>query len=309
MITVLMAVYNGEKYIREQIDSILSQTHPDFTLYIQDDCSTDSSYEIINEYVKRGGGRITARRLEHNTGNAKHNFYEMMARTRDDYIMLCDQDDVWLPDKIEKTLAAMKRLESEHGAQTPLLVHTDLTVVDEKLNVINPSFRKAMNADYNRTALNDLIIQNTLTGCTCMYNRALAALINDTPPEYMVMHDWWLILIAGAFGHVGHVDAPTILYRQHGGNEIGAKDVRTLRYKLDRLLHGGQVREAIDVTYKQAESFLGAYRDKLSEAHKLLLTEYVKIPGKAKLFKWLTVIKLRTFKNGFSRNIAYFLFI
>jgi glycosyltransferase involved in cell wall biosynthesis len=304
-----MAVYNGEKYLREQIDSILNQTHQDFTLYIQDDCSTDGSYEIIRDYQKRFREKIEARRLDRNTGNAKHNFYEMMARIRDDYIMLCDQDDVWLPDKIEKTLNAMKRLEREHGLQTPLLVHTDLTVVDEGLNVISASFRKAMNADYNRTALNDLIIQNILTGCTCMYNRALAALICEKPPKYMVMHDWWLILIAGAFGRVGHIDEPTILYRQHGNNEIGAKDVRTLRYKLNRLLHGNEVREAIAVTYRQAESFLDAYQGRLNASQKKLLAEYVKIPKKAKPFKWLTVIRLRTFKNGFSRNIAYFLFI
>jgi hypothetical protein len=232
-----------------------------------------------------------------------------MSRVRDDYLMLCDQDDVWLPDKIEKTLARMRRLEEEHGKSLPLLVHTDLRVVDGELNVISPSFKRAMNANYNRTALRDQIIQNTLTGCTCLYNRALAQLLTPQEPEYMVMHDWWLILTASAFGQVGHLDEQTILYRQHGKNEIGAKNVKTLAYKLNRALHGGQVKEAIAVTYRQAESFLAYYGDRLTPAQRTLLEEYGRIPGKSKIGKWLTVLKLGTFKHGISRNIAYFLFI
>jgi glycosyltransferase involved in cell wall biosynthesis len=309
MISILMTAYNGEEYIGLQIESLLAQSFGDFTLYIRDDCSTDRTWEIINGYAKSHGDKIKAIKSEKNTGSAKHNFYTLMSQIRDDYLMLCDQDDIWLPYKIEQTLACMHRLEEEHGKALPLLVHTDLRVVDGGLNVISPSFKRAMNANYSRTELRDQVIQNTLTGCTCMYNRALAELITQPEPKYMVMHDWWLILTASAFGKVGHLDVQTVLYRQHGSNEIGAKNVRTITYKLDRLLHGEEVRQAISITYRQAESFLAYYGHRLTPAQQELLAEYCRIPAMNKLDRWRSIIKLRTFKNGFSRNVAYFLFV
>ena len=309
MITILMATYNGATYLPAQIDSLLEQTAPFDTLHIQDDCSTDGTWAILEHYQSQYPDRIAITRNEKNTGSPKHNFYSLMSRVRDDYIMLCDQDDVWMPEKMEKTLAKMREMEKQYGKSTPLLVHTDLCVVDENLRVINPSFKAAMNVNYNRTKLNQTIIQNTLTGCTAMYNRALASLIGETPPQYMAMHDWWLILIASAFGHIGHINEATMLYRQHGSNEIGAKDVRTFHYKLKKLLNHQEIKESLAGTYRQAESFLTYHRNKLDTEQTHLLTEYIKIPQMGKLERWRAVRKLGTYKNGVARNIAYFLFI
>ena len=309
MISILLATYNGGKYVAAQIESLLEQTCPFDKLYIQDDCSTDNTWDILQDFARREPDRIVLSRTPQNTGSAKYNFYDLMSRVRDDYLMLCDQDDVWLPEKIEKTLTKMRELEAQYGAEVPLLVHTDARVVDGDLRVINPSFKAAMNANYDRTRLRDQVIQNTLTGCTALYNRALAELLKPPVPKGMVMHDWWLMLTASAFGHIAHLDEPTLLYRQHGDNEVGAKDVRTLGYIWGRVTHGGQVRAAIAGTYGQAESLLERYRDKLTDEQVYLLTEYSRIPGKNKLGRWWTVMRLRTFKNGLSRNIAYFWFI
>jgi len=308
MISILMAAYNGENYVARQIDSLLEQTNQDFNLYICDDVSTDKTFSIISRYAEENSGKITVSRNVKNTGSAKNNFLDMMIKHKDDYVMLCDQDDIWLPKKIEQTLAKMKEMESKFGKNTPILVHTDLTVVKDNLKVISKSFKLAMNADYSKTELRNQVIQNTMTGCTAMYNRALADLIT-TVPRYFVMHDWWLSLVASAFGKIGSINEQTVLYRQHTKNEVGAKDVRTLRYKLDRILHYRKVKEAINITYMQADSFLRTYFEKLSVDQRKLLTKYSDIPNHLKPVRIYRIFRLGTHKNGFSRRVAHIIFI
>ena len=309
MLSILMTTYNGEQYLAEQIESVLAQSVSDFALYIQDDCSTDNTWCVLQKFAKREHERIILSKTEENTGNPKYNFYSLMSHIRDDYIMLCDQDDVWLPDKIEKTLTKMRELEEKNGSDTPLLVHTDLVVVDGDLSVISQSFKSAMNANYNRTRLRDQLIQNTLTGCTALYNRALAELIMTQVPAYMVMHDWWLMLVASAFGHIGHIDDATVLYRQHNKNEIGAKDVRTLRYKVNKLINYRDMKEAINSTYQQADSLLYYYSNTLSSEQIDLLRIYCRIPTMNKWNRWRTICRLGVLKNGMARKIANFIFI
>ena len=308
MISILLASYNGGKYITEQIDSLLAQTNLDFKLFIRDDKSTDNTYEIISEYAQKYPGKIFASQNERNSGGAKHNFIKMMIEHKNDYVMLCDQDDIWLPDKIEISLAKIREMETMHGKETPLLVHTDLHVVNERLKTISPSFKAAMNADYSKTRLRNQIIQNTLTGCTAIYNRALSDLVTETP-QYMIMHDWWLMLITAAFGKATALDEQTVLYRQHGNNDTGAKDVRTLRYKIDKLLHGKEVRKALSDTYMQARSFFDLFHGNLTSVQKDLLTKYCDIPNHVKPVRWITICRLGVLKNGFARKIANFIFI
>jgi len=307
-LTILMAAYNGEKYISRQIESILTQTHQNYTLHISDDASTDNTYKIATQYATQNPGKITTTQNPENTGSAKHNFINMMINQKNDYVMLSDQDDIWLPEKITKTMTKMKSMEAEHGTNTPILVHTDLKVVNENLKTINPSYKQAMNSDYTRTALNQVLIQNTVTGCTVMYNRALSELITQKP-DYCVMHDWWLKLTASAFGKIGHIEEQTILYRQHSKNEVGAKDVRKLSYKLNRLMNGGSVKEAIRITYPQAVSFLETYKHKLTEEQRKTIEKYCTVPKLGKLARCRTLLSMGALKSGISRNIAYFIFV
>ena len=308
MISILLAAWNGEKYIAEQLDSLLSQTVQNFRLYVSDDCSADGTFQILQDYRRRYPDKIFITRRSQNSSNAKHNFFDLMTAHKDDYVMLCDQDDVWLPRKIELTLEKMKQLESLYGKEMPLLVHTDLHIVDAGLRVLCPSYRLAMNANYRRTELKDSIIQNILTGCTVMYNRALSELVQKEP-DYMHMHDWWLMLIASAFGAIGHVDEQTILYRQHSHNSIGARDMRSPLYKCSRLLHAGQVRQAIAITYPQAQSFLDMYRSRLTREQIQFLESYCEIPRLPKWRRVQRLFQLGTLKNSLSRQIAHILFV
>ena len=307
MISILMATYNGEKYLQEQMDSLLSQTFNDFTLWINDDASVDGTWNILLDYASKHPDKIKLSCNKENSGGAKYNFLEMMSTIKDDYIMLCDQDDVWLPEKIEKTLLRMKELEQQYP-NTPILMRTDMQVVDQYLQIISPSYRKLMCSNFDRTGFNQVLVQNTFAGCTAMYNRALAELL-DKKPDYCIMHDWWLELAAAAFGKIAHVDEPTILYRQHSDNEVGIKDIRKLSYKIKLLTKGSYIEEAIQATYKQAESFLRVYGHLLTKTQKHVLKKYCAIPNMSRLKRWRTIYNLGAFKNGVSRNIAYFIFV
>ena len=136
--------------------------------------------------------------------------------------MLCDHDDIWLPNKIALTFEHMAELERIHGPAAPLLVHSDLTVVDEHLQVIGPSFFRYSRIDPSRNDLTSLLTTNVATGCTMMVNRALYEKARPIAPEAM-MYDHWLARVVSTFGDIAWIGEPTILYRQHGHNAIGAK--------------------------------------------------------------------------------------
>lgn len=309
MILVLMATYNGERYIKEQIESLLKQSYQEFIIYINDDCSDDATFEILEGYHKKYPEKIFISRNEKNSGNAKHNFIKMMIEKKSDYVMLCDQDDVWLEDKIEVTLKKMKAAEKSYGKDMPILVHTDLKIVDEKLHKKSDSFFYTMNVDYKKTQLKQQIVQNTLTGCTAMYNMALAKLIHDEP-EFMVMHDWWLMLIAAAFGKIVTIHKATILYRQHGNNVVGTRNMKSLRFMIKFFItKRDYIKKALDDSYVQAEAFYKIYNEKLGTEQKKLVKSYFQIKKKSKLERAVTVLRLGTLKNGWVRMISQLLCI
>jgi len=217
-VDILLATYNGEKYLAEQLDSILSQTHTAWRLLIRDDDSSDSSLDIIQSYREKYPSQIILIEDEEKNLGAYQNFARLLREATNNYIMFCDQDDIWLETKVADTLKAM--VDNERDA-TPLLVHTDLEVVDETLQTLQPSFVKKMHINVKRDKLNQLLMRNIATGCTMMINRPLLDLILPLP-EKGVIHDWWIVLVASIYGHIIYLDRATILYRQHGNNTIGA---------------------------------------------------------------------------------------
>lgn len=307
MISILLASYNGASYIAEQIESVLCQTCQDFVLHIRDDLSDDGTWEIVQSYAKQYPSHIAAYQNSSNSGGAKQNFFAMMLKHRADYVMLCDQDDVWMPDKIEKTMTVMQKEERQNGKQTPILVHTDLTVVDRDLKILDPSYRHTVNGNWQRTALCYELAQNTVTGCTVMYNRALGDLL-EKEPSFYVMHDWWLALAASAFGRIVLMDEATVLYRQHGDNSVGAKPVRSPLYLLRRLLNQKDYRKELRETYLQSESFYLAYEGRMSAPQRELTKGYGRLLSEGWLHRKIFKGRNRTVKYGAMKKIAGFFF-
>ena len=308
MISILMATYNGEKYLSEQLDSLFAQTVQDFTLYISDDCSTDRTVRIIESYSQKHPGRIIFSRRSSNSGSAKFNFLNLMTAHKDDYVMLCDQDDVWLANKIELTLKRMKQAEQEHGISTPLLVHTELTATNFCLSRNIGQYHLLGDLDCTRTALNYALVQNIVAGCTIMYNRALAKLIIK-PLEYCTMHDWWLFLIASAFGKTVYLSEPTILYRQHGNNSVGVSEIKTAKYIIQKLTALQQIKRSLQNSSNQARSFRKSYSFKITDYQLKLLEDYSSISQIRKTKRIYLLIKYRLLKNSLIQKIGQFIFI
>lgn len=310
MITILMAAYNGQKYLAEQIDSVLNQTERDWKLIVQDDCSRDATFAVAKEYSLRYPDRISAVCRESPSGSAQNNFFSMLRFADSEYVMFCDDDDIWLPEKAEITLSEMKRLEKICGQDKPLLVHTDLRVADGALAPLADSMMRMQKLAPSHRKLNHLLVQNNVTGCTMMVNRRLLELaVERGLPRRAVMHDWWFALIASALGRIGFVPRATILYRQHRGNQVGAKNAGSLRYNLGRFLNGAEVRRSLAAAYGQAGEFSERFGPLLGEEQNRILAEFLSIPSRSKPERLRILWKNDFWKSGFLRKFGQIWFL
>lgn len=298
-IAILMATYQGERFIGEQINSLLSQTCGNWELYIHDDDSRDRTPEILSEYQSRYPDKIHVL-VGAPAGGAKENFMFLLGQVNAPYIMFCDQDDVWLPDKIDLTYQAMRQSEVNTGRSTPTLVFSDLTVVDQNLHVIAERMSKYQQLDPGRTAFKDLMIQNVITGCTCMINRALQEkALNCANSGAMIMHDWWCALVAAYFGEIRFVDKPLILYRQHGDNSVGAKKITDFKYILKRLPEKRKIEDSLSNARKQIACFSKTY-----SVDESLLSGFAHLGEKSKLERLHFYYRNGVKKCGLLRNVG-----
>lgn len=245
------------------------------------------------------------------------------ALVRADYIMLSDQDDVWLPDKVEKTLARMQADEAAcraaGEAHASILVHCDSRIVDRALREIAPSFVAYQKMTPSRCQLQQLLVQNNVVGGALMMNRALAERITEIP-AHCVMHDQWIALIASAFGHIDFVPESLYLYRQHGDNVLGAGKGSRIMEILGRFGIGrkdGKTKAEMDAhsqnvyreMFLQAESFRRCFDAELSAQQKHLLDEFTAIPKRNRLGKICTILRYGFTYNLFHRTVGECLFI
>lgn len=298
-IDVVMATYNGASYIRQQIDSILAQECRSLRLIIRDDGSTDATVDILASYAREYPGIIQLLPPDKNLG-VKMNFSRLLEHTSADYVFFSDQDDVWDNDKIAKSLEKMNELERMHGKGTPLLVHTDLKVVDHDLSLISPSFWSYAALDpFNGKTLNRLLMQNVVTGCAAMVNRPL--LERALPiPEYCVMHDWWVALVAASFGAVEPLPKSTIAYRQHGNNTLGASRYMTPSYVIKGLKRSS---ECATAKRAQAKELVERYQAVLSADQKEMIEAFISLPGLPLIKRAYLMYAHGLFKSGVARNI------
>lgn len=221
-IDILLATYNGAAYLPEQLASLAAQTFADWRVILRDDGSSDGSPDLVRRWAEAGGHPLVV--IEDGRANlgAKDNFAALIAASDAPYFACCDQDDVWLPHKLERMLNALQAAEAAPNAGRAMLAYSDLEVVDAALHPIHPSFRTYASLQQPRAGREviDMMTQNVVTGCASLGNAALRAAALPVPPE-AVMHDWWLALVAAAAGQLVDVPETTIRYRQHGGNVSG----------------------------------------------------------------------------------------
>lgn len=218
---IMLATYNGEKYIKDQIDSIINQTYKNWVLYVSDDNSSDNTINIVNEYKEKYEDKIIILENENKFSNAKLNFANLFDKVDGmDYYMFCDQDDVWTKDKIQNLLIPVKK--EEKDGKKPILAYCDSKIVDSNLNVISESLVEYGNKHLpNKHLMEHVLIENYFPGCAVLFNKELKEK-TKTIYKDCEMHDWWLTLTSALSGKIIFVDKKLHYYRQHGNNTVGA---------------------------------------------------------------------------------------
>ena len=295
IVDIVCATFNGERFLADLLTSLEVQTHTDWRLWVRDDGSTDRTLEIVRTFAETDARiqpiDLTGARL--GTAASFARLLEFVP-PNSSYVMFADQDDVWLPHKITHTLAAMR--DAEHDRE-PALVHTDLIVADAELQQVHPSFWSFAGLEPEPATLRRLIVRNVVTGATTMINRSLRELVGRIPDE-AILHDWWCACVASAFGRVVAIREPTILYRQHGANAVGARPWDIAWTALPSAVIGGLeqasgLREGIALTAAQAGAFLDRYGDDLTDDDRRFLVAYSELPRRGFLRRKVDLLRYR----------------
>lgn len=266
-LAVLMSTYNGEKYLKEQLESIENQTYKDIDVYIRDDGSTDNTIEIIKEFEEKYGNIHLI--LGENVGPCK-SFFNLIFCVPDnyDYYAFADQDDFWLQDKLER---AIKKMNIKDNIEIPCLFFTDTILVDKNLNRIN-QIRKIKKEN---VCEENAIIENLATGCTVVINQKLKCLLKRIKAEDLrigTMHDDFAYKLCSLSGKVIFDEESRIYYRQHENNVIGSANSITVllkkRYK--------SIKKNIFLRKHYANVFLNKYKDIIKKEYFDMLDGYSK---------------------------------
>ena len=265
---ILLSSYNGEKYIRTQLDSILAQTYQDFTVLIRDDGSMDNTRKVLEEYAQRDS-RIVWYGQE-NIG-VVGSFFDLMkhADLTHNYFAFADQDDEWLPEKLEKAIEVLQ----ESSSVEPILYCSDKIIVNSELNTLNVQVTR----DVRKPSFGNALVQGICSGCTAVWNAKLMEILMGHIPNYIenvIMHDWWLYMVASCVGKVYYDKHAYIRYRQHQNNKLGAMITKRqlFNYRISQLkMPRGEI-------YRQIKEFVGLFDEEmtaenLNMAAKILKTQ------------------------------------
>lgn len=281
MLDIVMTTFNSARFVGLQVDSIVNQAELPWNLYISDDASTDGTREIVRDYSRKFSEKIFDVSPERPFRDVNAHIQYVASHTRSPYVMFADHDDIWLPGKISLLVNRIKVMEQIYGTQTPCLAHSDLSVVDNELKVMDNSFWHYESVRPTPHRVERLLFQNSVTGCATIVNRSL--LEKSMPfPQNIIMYDWWLGLVAAAMGQIESISTPTVLYRQHHHNTMGARRVQGLSYYKggDKTLLNWSLAKALvygrlSATQVQAEALLSTFNADLSARVRDALDAYV----------------------------------
>ncbi len=302
-----MCTYNGEKHIQEQLDSIANNSMNDWRLFVYDDCSTDNTVEIIQRHAcNHPENEISIVRNKTNIGAIYNFLYASQViganMKDDDYIMFCDQDDIWKPDKIEKSYESMKELEKSHGIDIPLLVSTDVSLIDENKHLIANSYAKRNRFDVAHADLAYHVMENHVQGCTIMFNKELANCVKELP-KHVTMHDTWMATVAYALGHVQYLNIQTMSYRDYS-NSVTGHNKSFIEDIWGKIINIKKQRSIIYSAIPMYKECLRILDDRLSKDSKDILEAYIGFETNSFFRKRYDIIRLHMWKTGIIRNIG-----
>lgn len=270
MVSVAMCTFNGEKYIKEQIESIINQGLVPDEIVICDDCSKDNTVNIIKETLDNWSGRVNLVVNEKNLGYRK-NFEKAISLCNGDIIFLSDQDDVWNRNKIEIMLSAL------NNSSDAILAFHDVEIVDENLDLIKKSFWKLLKFDYQKFLKKDfkrIFESNVIQGSACAFRKELFNYAKPFPET--AVHDEWLGLVSFVKGKIIPVNESLAKYRQSGSNAIGAETIGLLG-KIKRLiidLHSQNIKFTSEL--ERRKNVLNCFYKRFRKDILIISTEYDK---------------------------------
>ena len=295
-VAVLLSTYNGEKYLRELLDSVFSQKDVNLTLFVRDDGSSDKTVEILEEYKKKGFP-IDISSGEGNLGYAK-SFSTLIQNIPStfDYYACCDQDDVWLPNKLSDAISEIQKVEKD---DKPILFHTSCIITDENLKEIT----RDSHPHYSRqtdTRFEESLLMTNINGCTAVFNNALKNLYTKVPMNRIIGHDFTLCTLASAFGEVIFSDNSAIYYRQHKNNSFGY-----FKYSLLRSLKNFFKHETKSLRTHEAKMIKDLFYDKLSDHNKYFIDLVLNYKQNGKSKRALKRYIKKNIKNKTVRTYSY----
>jgi len=304
-IQILLATYNGAAHLDAFFDSIEKQQFQDWSMLVRDDCSSDATREVLAQWRDRLGDRL---QFLPDSGACNlgvvRSFSRLLNASTAPYVMFADQDDVWYPDKIAVSLAAMQQREALTSASSPILVHTDLALMDQDLQPIAPSYWKYQGiVPENGHALNSMMVENIAAGCTCIFNRPLIELVGEIPAGARY-HDWWVSLVAAAFGHIVSLPIQTLAWRRHSSN---SSDIISLSQAVWRALTrtpeaARTLSSLLAENRPQVQLFLERYHHRLTPSQVADVRAFLDLPTHGFLKRRISVLQHRLFFTSWQRT-------
>ena len=264
VLKILLSTFNGEKYLAEQLSSLLRQTYPQLRIIIRDDGSTDATMDIVRRYA------LKDERISYSQGANVGPAESFLSLLKEEngvaaaYYAFCDQDDIWKPDKVERAVAALQSRDTGH----PVLYCSGYTLFDSETG------RQSVPPGRNiRPGLRNALVENIATGCTLVLNRSARNLVISRTPRCALMHDWWCYLVVSAFGCVIYDPYASVQYRQHASNVIGAEAAPVERWK--KRIRMYRKRRGIPLVSRQAADFYDLYKDLMDAETKKTLEDFL----------------------------------
>ena len=301
-ISIALCTCEGSIFLPAQLESLMDQSLLPGELVVCDDASTDDTLQLLEAFAEKAPFKVKIILNKKHMGVVQ-NFSRAMEICQGRYLALCDQDDIWLPDRLANAYQAMEEAENRCGISMPLLVHSDLKVTDCDGDAINPSFMKMRKIKHvERRPLKKLLAQNFVTGNTVLVNRPLLEAALPVADD-AVMHDWWLALVAAALGKIVFIEKPTVMYRQHRHNVVGAKGFISFK-SIKKVACFTELEKEIVGAIKQAEA-LQSHFYKMNYDLPTWLDNYLLAIRKGRFSALIAAMRSGVLKQGIIRNIIY----